>query len=237
MSTQTSAPALHLFGTPLRMHLLGDLPEGGSWTLSLPKDLAARNQIDALRLPRVRPTGPPRFRLHSSTPPGTYTATLVSSDQVRPVTIEVTAAPRLSAMPGTIGFAARPGAGARARVAMANQGNTELVISARGLVGLYDDDGIELAFAGTWRQPQDQPASLSGYWLSKLREGHGGITLLDVIEGAGPLAPGDTRMITVATTLSEQLKPGHSYHGFWRVGPSKLAIVVVVERNGNGVVQ
>jgi hypothetical protein len=239
MSSQTSASGLHLFGTPRRMVLLGDLPAGGGWTLLLPENLAAQNKHQVLRLPRLRPVSarPPRFCLHEATPPGTYAATLESDHQAQPVTIEVTPAPRLSAIPGSVRFAAHAGAAAQARVAMTNRGNTDVVIPARGLVGLYDDDGIELAFAETYRQPQHEPDKLPGYWLSRLREGHGGMMRMDVSDGSGTLVPGASRMITVETTLSEHLRSGHSYHGFWKVGPLRLAIAVSVERNGNGVVQ
>jgi hypothetical protein len=239
MSTETYASGLRLFGTPRRLVLVGDLPEGGDWTLALPEELTGQNGKHVLRLPRGRPLAerPPRFRLRATTPPGTYAAKLESEDQVLPVTIEVTAAPGLTVTPGTVGFAALAGAATRARVAMSNRGNTDVVVPARGFAGLYDDDGIELAFAETYRQPMDEPARLPGFWLSRLREGHGGLLRLDVVDGSGPLIPGESRMITVATTLSDHLRSGHSYHGFWKVGPLKLAVAVAVGRNGNGVVQ
>jgi len=217
------------------MVLLGDLPAKRDWQLVLPDELAEINRRQAIELPRSHlPGRPPRLKLPENTPAGTYAARLVSGDQSEGITIEVTAAPRLVTMPGSLRFVVRVGTVAEARIAFANRGNTILVIPAHAHVGLYDDDGIELAFADTYRQPQNVPETLFGNWLQKLREGHGGLSRLQVTEGAARLAPGETRMLTLTIAPSDRLKPGHSYHGVWNLAPLKLAVAVAVERNGNG---
>lgn len=135
------------------------------------------NREKVLRLPRpsTTPGRLPQLRLDATTPPGTYRATLESGERSEAVTIEVTPAPRLGAAPGVVRLAGAPGGTAEARIALTNRGNTSVAIPARAHVGLYDDDGIELAFADTYRQPQGDLEKVAGHWLRKLREGHGGL--------------------------------------------------------------
>ena len=46
---------------------------------------------------------------------------------------------------------------------------------------------------------------------------HGGLALIRVQEGSGPLAPGEFRNLKLQMSLSDAIKPGHAYSGTWAV--------------------
>ena len=102
-----------------------------------------------------------------------------------------------------------------------------------GYCGKAYFDGIELAFAQTYRLDTDDATQLVGQLLQKLREGHGGLLKIR-IDGAGPLDAGANRVLTLRAHLAQKLKPGHSYHGSWRLEPLRIKVRVSVRHEARG---
>ena len=101
------------------------------------------------------------------------------------------------------------------------------------IVGIYDDNEIELAFAQTYRLETGDANQLVGHLLQKMREGHGGLLKIKV-DGAGALDGGASRVLTLRAQLGSKLKPGHSYHGFWRLYPLRVKVRVTVRPEARG---
>jgi hypothetical protein len=232
-STARSAP-LRLFGPPNRLSFTGpELGESDSCAVILPDSLQRYAEARAVPLAvRTGRTGAKglRMRLARTTPPGRYAAELQVSGKSYPLTLDVASAPRLRIFPLSADFEGKSGETAEAEVNFANDGNVEITVPETVAVGIYDDHGIEAAFADTYRQDSDNAEVLVGHWLRKLREGYGGLLKLQIVEGAGALEPGQQRVIKIATRLPKKLKPRHSYHGIWEFGPVFYRIGVTVQQ-------
>jgi hypothetical protein len=231
--------AVHFAGPPQRLQLLSapDIDLANA-EIEVGADLAgaARVERSPPRLRRRRPASgrpPLRIRIDRATPPGEYDAVLLSGDTRHAVRITVEAAPRLHATPAGLRFAGAPGDEAVARIVLANTGNVAIDIPKLTSVGVYDDDGVEEAFAQTYRLETDDPTALVGHLLHKLREGHGGLMKIQ-IDGAGPLPPGTSRELSLRAELAPKLRPGHSYHGVWSLDPLHVAVGVTVRRETRG---
>jgi hypothetical protein len=228
-----------LCGAPRRMLLVGDLPRATPLRVVLSGELAAWSdeRVLVLRAQASHRSGPPRVRLGAGTPPGTYHATLEAAGHEHPITVQVTPAPLLSAEPAGLRFSGPAGGEATSHLALVNRGNTVVTVPAHAMIGLYDDDGIEMAFADTYHQPQDDPAKLVGHLLQRLREGHGGMLRLDVVDGAGELAQGAARVLSLRARLPEQLHVRHGYHGVWTLDSLNCLVEISVDRQRGGAVQ
>jgi len=169
-------------------------------------------------------------QLAPDTPPGEYPTQMQIDGATHEVTLRVEAAPRLRARPNRSVFGGHPGGAAKATVTLVNLGNVSIDIPDVAVVGMYDNDGLEEAFAGVYRQESNDPLFLIGHLIRGLREGSGGLLKLRLDPGAGELAPGAERVVTFKTNLPEKLKPGHSYHGVWKLGPMHHSIGINVHR-------
>jgi hypothetical protein len=171
-----------------------------------------------------------RLRLDRTAPPGRYQAQLRLSGKSVPVELDIAPAPRLHAFPPSAEFVGKPGYDAVAEVTLTNKGNVAIELPERFVTGIFDDDGLETAFAETYRQDTDDPVELFGAWLRSLRSGYGGMLKLRIASGAGTLPPGAERTIALSAHLPECLKPGHFYHGIWKLRPMRYRFKVAAQR-------
>jgi hypothetical protein len=225
---------LRLVGSPRRLTLTSALlAAADEGELVLPETLAAFAESRTVAVPvRRRRDGSVKLklRLPPTTPPGTYTAELHAAGEVHPVSIEVAPAPRLRIDPPSTDFVAEANGTAEARVTLTNDGNVAIEVPERVAIGLYDDEGLETAFADTYRLDTDDPMKLLGNWIRKLREGYGGLLSMQVVTGAGRSEPGDVRALVLRLAFRNGVKAGHSYHGTWELGPVIHRINVTVRR-------
>jgi hypothetical protein len=171
-----------------------------------------------------------RLRLAPTAPPGRHRAELRLSGKSVPVEIDIAARPSLRAFPPTAHFDGIPGEDSTIEMDLANRGNVAVELPERSVVGIFDDIGLETAFAETYRLDSDDPVQLLGSWLRSLRGGYGGLLKLRVDSGAGPLEPGEERSFRLSAHFPESLKRGHSYHGVWKLGPLHHRITLTVQR-------
>jgi hypothetical protein len=228
---KTDSEPLRVLGAPRRLTLVSQLPgEAEEAELALPDALSefAGGRVVALPVRRRPDGGRLRLRLPRSTPPGSYAAELRIAGQTYPVSIEVAPQPRLRIFPPSAEFAAAPRGTAETTLTVVNEGNVAIEVPERVAIGLFDDEGLETAFADTYRQDTDDPLKLLGHWFGKLREGYGGLLHIHVVSGAGPKPPGSESTVVLKATLREGQRPGHSYHGVWSLGPVNYRINVAV---------
>lgn len=171
-----------------------------------------------------------KLRLPQAVPPGTYAAQIKTDKGSLPLQIQVEEKKRLHISPVTLALSGHPGGTIHAQLLIVNLGNVPVDIPSRDVVGIYDDDGMEVAFASTYRVESDDPLVLLKHFIGKLREGHGGLTIIQVLEGAGELAPNAQVSVALEITLSDSVKPNHNYHCVWSLGPVEYAITISITK-------
>jgi hypothetical protein len=219
------------------LRLFGPLPPNlKECRVLLPTSLSSDGRSTSVRARVVRRregAGELRVSLPVHTPPGEYAAQLEMNGEVQPVALSVEPYGRLSASPAQTVLEGRPGAAAEQTVTLYNDGNVAVDLPATSVVGLHDKNGLEEAFASTWRLDSNDPLDLLKHFILALRTGDGGMLKLR-IDGAGDLAPRTERRLTIRANLPEKLKPGHSYYGEGPLGPLRYSIGVNVLRRKSG---
>lgn len=175
-----------------------------------------------------------RVKLPECMAPGTYAAQLEIAGEKHSVEVNVEAQQRLIVRPGQFNFEGDPGGSAEITLTLSNRGNVSIDIPTVFAFGAYDNNGLAEAFASTYRQETDDALKLISHWVHKLRDGYGGLLKCNVTAGAGVLAPGEQRAVTIKTTLPSKLKPGHAYHGVLELGPLAQSIGVKVNKHERG---
>jgi hypothetical protein len=231
--TAAGNDAVHLVGAPRRLTFSGSvLPAGESCELVLPSSLQsyADRPVISLRI-RKRRGGESRLclRLADAAPPGHYAAELRIAGNAYPAALDIHPVPRLSISPGNADFQGKPGASASAEMSLTNNGNVPIMVPETAIVMLNDDRGFEAALADVTRQNSDDVSVLVGHFLRGLRARYGGPLKLNIAEGAGSVEPGQQRTLKVTTDIPKKLKPGHSYHGIWEIGPVRHRVNVSVQ--------
>ena len=230
MPTPADRPALKMLGEPHRLAMGAAVFNGQTTaTIDLPEGLAdahgARTITAAVRL-RAGENGRIRLRLAKTTPPGIYRAEVRTGDSATPIDIEVLPTRRLKVSPPGLRFSGAVGDDCRAAFILVNAGNAPFEVPERAHFGIYDNEGVETAFATAYRE-NDEPMELIKTFVRKLRDGHGGLLKLR-IEGAGPVEPGGERMVVATARIHDRLKPGHAYHGVWKLQDLNYAVSVDV---------
>ena len=228
------SPPLRFRGLPQRLKLSSESLQGHeSVELELPPTLLPFADSQTLSLPvrSSRQSGSTlRVGLARTTPPGRYPAELRLSGKTVPVEFEIAPAPRIDVFPVSVDFTGVAGADAEVELSVSNRGNMPVEIPERSVAGIFDDDGLELAFAETYREETDDPVRLLGCWLRSLRNGYGGLMKIRAVEGAGLLPPAGERRVRLSAHLPSILRRGHSYHGTWRLGPVVLRVTVAIRK-------
>jgi hypothetical protein len=226
MAKQSAAPAPIFRGSPRRLSSSHPALAGGVGEIVLPDELAAEAAGPAIPISLRGSRAAARLSLPSTSPPGRYAAQLRVGDETVPVELDIAPTPRLKVFPTSAHFAAGADGEASVDINVANVGNVAMDLPPRFVVGMFDDDGLEMAFVEAYREVTDDPAKLFGAFLRGLRFGYGGLLKLRIAKGAGSLAPGEERSVTLSAQLPETLKSGHSYHGIWKLGPVHYRITV-----------
>lgn len=232
MADRTPDPGLPSFlGPPGRLRLTQppDSKAGPATAAHLPDALLPYADPRRPVLRTGRDPRRTRLRLSPQTPPGDYPVGIEYADgRKAEVTVHVQARPRLRVLPGTLRLAGAPSALVAARLLVENRGNEVLDIPESLVTGIFDNGGIEAALAAVYRLETDDLNRIVSTGFARLREAHGGLLRLRVREGAGRVAPGESRALLLETTLSSKLAPRHGYHGTLELGSHRIAVQVAV---------
>lgn len=230
-----TSEVIQMSGTPRNLLLHGNVPK------SLTRDFAvsfhsggdALNEKQCRFRTRKDKSGTLtsfKAKLPHSTPPGAYKATLKCEEKEFEVEIEVQEKRRLRIHPINIHIEGKPSAKITSHLLFSNKGNVPIEIPDKSIVGIYDDDGIETAFASAYKMESNDAMQLVQKFVEKLRAGHGGLLKIRLLEGAGQLPANTQQAVKAEFQISESVKPGHSYHGVWSIGPAEYAITVTVTK-------
>jgi hypothetical protein len=178
----------------------------------------------------ARQLAPGIFRLKlkfpTSTPAGVYLGSLELDGRRQRFEADVKPRPKLSASPNSL--ALRGGAGDQLSVelTLVNGGNGDYDIPAAAAIGLFSDGGVEAALGKAYRTRDSDGERWIDRLGANLTEEHGGLVHIRVVEGAGPLRPGEMRAIRLHLRLPEQLRMEKLYIGALEFGELALPLEV-----------
>jgi hypothetical protein len=182
-------------------------------------------------LRRGRDASRTRLKLDPTTAPGDYKLTLeLPNGKTRDVSVSVHPQARVRITPRGLNLSGAPGGETSARLLLENRGNVAIDIGDALVTGIFDDDGIESALASVYRKDTDDMTAIIGDLFAHLRQAHGGLLRLRVVEGQGPLAPGESRVLELKTTLASKLRRGHGYHGVLKIGQHGIGVRVQIDK-------
>lgn len=172
-----------------------------------------------------------RLKLDPTTAPGDYKVVLELADgKTRDVSVSVQPQSRARMTPSGLNLAGLPGATASARLLIENRGNVGIDIGDTLVTGIFDDNGVESALASAYRMDTNDLGAIVGNIFTHLREAHGGLLRLRVLEGQGLLAPGESRVLELEATLASKLRRGHGYHGVLPIGQHGIGVRVRIDK-------
>ena len=238
MAAQQNASPLSFRGTPILIE--GLVPFGYRYIL----DGAAvrvsltgpgKNGPEALNVQTV-PSGQSatwvRFAVPDDTPAGSYTGELFAGESHFPIMVEIEARLHLDVSPSRLSFVASPGSQITVRMTAINGGNVPVQIEEAGGFGLFDVHGADRAIGEALRSEEDTAKSLGerrvDQLFNQLAKQHGGLVRVQFREGAGRLAPGEFRTLSVLVRMPDGIKPGCAYSGTWPVANLRLSVHVNV---------
>jgi hypothetical protein len=222
---------IEFIGPPGRLVAVGDIPlVPGTPRLSGKLEAFLVNGRQALRVRSAGRRGAARIglRLDPATPPGDYEGAMSAGDEAYRIIARVLPETRVSVLAGELAFSGAIGETAVATLAIANDGNTEIELPRAIVIGLFDDDGLETAFAASYAKPVTGIDALVEVFHGKLRESHSGLQKLSVTKGFGKHGPGTSFAADFALELRAPMRPGRRYHGVVSTDFGEFSISVSV---------
>ena len=231
---ETKAPALEFIGPPRRLIAVGNLPADPAGELRLEGEISSymKSGPGGLKLRRRRHAEAPelRLRLAPNTPAGDYKATLKAGKKSQAVIVRVLPETRVAVSPAELSFRGAAGARVTQLATLINKGNETVEVPRTAAVGIFDDDGIETAFASTYGKKVTSVDAFLTHFTGKLREAHGGLMKLALKRGAGRHAPGTAAALEIVAELPAGLVAGHRYHGVWSTDFASFAVSVIAQK-------
>lgn len=233
MATTKSKQSTLIFRGPPEKLLCqdGDIPAELKFELETDNPMLCSGKLPRLK---VRRTSDGHIRLakvkvDKYTQAGTYNVALRSKNQTLPAQLEIEERARLSMSPSQLSIKGKPCEKVMVSVVVTNKGNVAIDIPINHFLGIFEDNGVETAFATTYRMEEEDPLLLLRNFFLKLREGHGGMLKMRIKQGFGNLPPRTSKVLLIEAQLPEKLRPGHGYHGIWSLLTFDFTVTVAVE--------
>jgi hypothetical protein len=210
-----------------------DTPEVVAVTVRL--DLAGNT---SLHRGYVRPVGPGssevRLKLPRDTPAGEYRGEVKLGETTHAIVVQVAPNVRTRVNPKHLALSAEPGGRAEFDLIVSNDGNVAVDIAKSTTFDLDDGDGQDRALGIALRAELAGDERRVDRFFDELRRSHGGEGRVSVIDGAGPLGPGESRAIRCRVEIPMTTAAGRSYVGTWWIGSATHIVAVTV---GNAVLR
>ncbi len=149
--------------------------------------------------------------------PGSYDGTLSVSGTTRPVAVEVDGEIQLRVFPEQLRIMAKAGVTVTEQLSILNSGNVTVTLRGVQAFGVMMAGGIERALRRAYVQRTPPEQRRIDILADSLAEAHGGLVKMRLINGAGPLAPGELRDLDVEVSLPKELAPASEYTGNWEI--------------------
>lgn len=166
-----------------------------------------------------------RLRLPDDTPPGTYPGEGTIGGKPRGIVVEVESVQKVRTHPKETVVAGTAGARIDFTISVQNGGNVAVDIPKADTFDLDDEDGQDKALGRSLRGSDTDGKRGVDRFFDELRKNHGGEARVLLKDGAGRLAPGETRTLTCILEVPDTAEDGHTYVGAWAIGNSSHVIV------------
>jgi hypothetical protein len=167
-----------------------------------------------------------RLALPPTAPPGTYEGVLQLADREQPIVVEVEPLVRLRAVPSLLALHAPPGGRVDLDLAVQNEGNAPASIRKAHVVALFTSDAVARAIHHALEDRLPEGRRRVDHAFDALADEHGGQARLKVATGAGPLAPGEARRLSVELAVPKSLRAGTTYSGTWPLYNLNLSVSI-----------
>lgn len=222
---------IEFIGPPGRLVAVGDVPKvQGPPRISGKLEAFLVPGREALRVRSAGRRGAARIglRLDPRTPPGDYEGEMAAGEEAYRILAHVLPDMRVAVLAGELAFSGSVGETAIASLAIANDGNMEIELPRAIAIGLFDDDGLEAAFAASYAKPVTGIDAFVEVFHGKLREAHSGLQKLSITRGVGKHGPGTSFAAEFALELRAPMRPGRRYHGVASTDFGEFSISVSV---------
>lgn len=172
-----------------------------------------------------------RLRLPDDTPPGTYPGEGTIGGKPRGVVVEVEPVVKVRTHPRETVVAATPSSRVDFSISVQNVGNVPIDIPKLETLDFDDDEGQDRALGRSLRGSDTDGKRGVDRYFDELRKSHGGEARVLLKDGAGRLAPGETRTLTCILEVPDLAAEGRTYVGAWPIGNSQHVIVCDVAAN------
>ena len=167
-----------------------------------------------------------RLRLPRDTAAGTYRGEATLGGETHAVVLDVQPVLDLRVQPKQTRLDASKGA--EFSVELSNRGNVVFDVAKSFAFDLDDDEGQGRALGRALRARLSPNESRVDRFFEELREDHGGEARVRVLDGAGALAPAETRVLRARLDLPDNVRAGRVYTGAWKLGNVAHVIVVSI---------
>jgi hypothetical protein len=167
-----------------------------------------------------------RLHLPPETPPGRYTGHALVDDEQRQVVVVVEPHSRLRVRPEETRITAAAGSRVEFSVELTNAGNVKFDVPKGAAFDLDASEGRDRALGRALRAELEQDERRVDRFFEELRDLHGGEARMEVVRGAGPLEPGETRTLDCRILLPDMMQTGTSYQGTWDLDTAMHTIII-----------
>jgi len=171
-----------------------------------------------------------RLKFPRNTPPGSYEGMVRIGTSEFKMVAEVDAEPHLDLVPSHLLLAAAPDSEATVELTAVNDGNAPFEIRNAHGFGLFAIGGVENALGAAYREALCGGQERWNIFGDKLAESHGGLVRVQVQHGAGELGPDQMRSLALRLKFPDNLKPGNTYTGTFRLHNARCVFRVEVPR-------
>ena len=179
------------------------------------------------------PAGPTATRvlltLSAATPPGSYSGSVQLEQTRYPVTLDVQPYTNLLVTPPYLKLRATAGAELDVTLTLVNAGNVDFEVARVYAFNLLQLDAAEEAIHAVLRQEPPAGERRLDRFIDELAARHGGLVRVAIVEGAGMVAPAETRPVSASLRLPGELVAGVTYSSTWRLGNLNLSVEVIVD--------
>jgi hypothetical protein len=226
---------LHFQGPPPLVEALTPTPIEAPTFGTLTLDPGASNPVATIAPLAVQavPAGPGATRvlvmLPAMTPPGSYTGWVELEQERRPIAIEVSPQTNLLVAPSQLELRAAAGAEVDATLTLVNAGNIDFELERVHAFNLMERNAVEETIHAALREQPAAGERRLDRLVDELASRHGGLVRVAIEQGAGTLAPGETRTVRARLRLPGELSTGVRYSSTWPLGNLNLSVNVDVD--------
>jgi hypothetical protein len=173
-----------------------------------------------------------RLRLPGDTPPGRYSGEGTIGGTPRAVVVDVAPVLRIRVQPRQTLLSTAPAASVEFTVTLLNAGNVGFDVPGAEVIDFDDAAGQDRALGRTLRATLAQGERRVDRLFDELKDSHGGEARVRVKNGAGTLAPGESRELECVLEVPSTVLAGRTYTGTWQLGSGVHVLVADVQTSG-----